>query len=475
MTSIVDSISSSVKTPRLRVEIRGEIIEKWLNIIQNIFFSYLCQISERRYLVEIYINHLQNRDSQFLISTSKKLERLNSKKKVKSEKTIRAHYLGIKTRKLNEEFIEPLWLQKLLYRNYSTLGELDKVKRDNFKDEIFSLTDLDIIYINIRSGGGRDRTPTGSFTEGANQFFTKYLSESLKIEDQIFLTILNTFATINNAHGSLKIYQEKRGRSLSVESDLLMTPSFILDKIENLEKDIFNFSSDDSSTKSGVVDDLADMANIIERFVKDMGISIIKLTEFLSIFKRQMIAQVWQELSQIFSDKYEHHLKKAFKSINNYLLSDVQHVKDDFSSLVDYIDNIEQSSSEVKLAIKILKDSLLLPTKLFGLEESKEYLVNFENDLRSIFQRIIDNCLKFENVKSLSNHLDEVMSRLENISHLIDNRKGDKFLLGDFMIFMEKWKKFYNFMDVMEKKIMINYTFEYNLHRAWMFIEKINK
>lgn len=509
MTSC-SSLEAAISTPRLKISERGETIEQWLCIIQRIIFSYMCSVPESfssseendgsggshsvlinqngaQRLVKIYIKKLENDDARFIASTAKK--------KTVTARRLRSQYLRVKTEDLTDVLHDPLWMQKIICAKYPALGRLSKESKMQFKQDILNLTDLDIIYANMETvGGGRGRTPVGSFTESASQFFTTYLGESHQLDDQIMLKIWNTFAAIKATYGSLRTYQEKRGRKMSVDSNRFDTPLSILEQIQHLSKQIPVNSPQMEKTIAVVtrrsefeaifglrsivtdveeIDDMSDMASGIEHLIKDVGISMIRLTEILSINKSHIIANIWKEF-QIFcgpDEDYDNVIKTVLKCLKRYLEDDMAKMTEHVDELHKYLEEIGPTSS-AQDCLNILRQTFNDPIKIFGVEADCAILARVKESLRDVLTRISENMLSLGCLNELSNILDSTMSTLENIMGLIEHRKGDKCKLVPFYIFSEKWKSFYNVMGSFDKKLMLNYAFEYNLHQAWMFIEQ---
>lgn len=494
-----NSLHAAISTPRLKIDQQSEIIEQWLCIIQRIIFSYMCSLPDQRHLVKIYIRKLEQDDARFKATAAEKLDRTDARKKLATQKRLRAQFIRVKTEDLTDMMTEPIWLQKIICAKYPALGKLSTESKLNFKQEILALTDLDIIYTNMETiGGGRGRTPVGSFTEAASQFFTTYLGESHQLDDQIMLKIWNTFATIKSTYGSLQTYQQKRGRKMSVGSDRFDTPLSIFEQIRSLDKHIPEKSSRDDKVVTTVTrrselgfflgvrsvvtqveetDDMSDMASSIERLIKDVGISIIRLTEILSINKGHIIANIWKLFQNFCGNDADYiaTFKSAFRGLKDFLQDDIQPLMSQIDQIHIYLAEIAKLKTrptEIDVQFELTRRSFSDPLKIFDISKDRDSLIQLEQQLRDILTQMSNNMLPLEKLAELSNILDATMCRLEKIVNASESRPGDKSRLVKFYILVEKWKTFYSEMSTIEKKLILNYAFEYNLHQAWMFIEK---
>lgn len=467
------SLEAAISVPHLKISERGEIIEEWLCIIQRIIFSYMCSVSDQRYLVKIYIKKLENDDIKSAALAKKKSRKISfGARKLKSHRS-------------RESLLEtipgtPAWLEKIVSAKYPTLGKLSVESKNHYKEDILNLTDLDIIYANVEAyGGGRGRSPIGSFTESASQFFTTYLSESHHLEDQILLKIWNAFAAIKATSGSLRTYQEKCGRKLSIGSNRFDTPLSISEQIQSLTKQIDMVSPRKQLSSSQNSEDLSDLADGIERLIKDVGVNIIRLTEILSINKGHCIANIWKNFQLFREDdvEYEIFIKQIFKCIKIYLQVDMNSIVEHVTILDNYLQEIAKTrtaTTEIDIYMMTIRKYFDDPIKIFNLEEIYSTILHLRRDMRETLSRINDNDLNLNQLNRLSNLFDSFMSCVEALVSLLESRQGDKTILADFYNFVERWKVFYNKMSSIEKKLVLNYAFEYNLHQAWMFIEKTN-
>lgn len=466
------SLEAAITTPRLKISERGEIIEEWLCIIQRIIFSYMCSVPDQRYLVKIYIKKLENDDIRMAALAKRKSRKISfGSRKFRSNRS--------KESLLETNSDSPAWLQKIVCAKYPTLGKLSDESKSQYKNDILGLTDLDIIYTNVEVyGGGRGRSPVGTFTESASQFFTTYLSESHHLEDQILLKIWNAFAAIKATSGSLKVYQEKRGRTASIDSNRFDTPLSMLEQIITLTKQV-NIITTNNIRIVTDSEDLSDLAGGIERLIKDVGVNIIRLTEILSINKGHYIANIWKEF-QIFcdnDDEYEILIKQVFKCIKIYLQVDMSPMTEHVTILDNYLQeiaSIRSTTTEIDVYMSAIRKHFNDPIRIFNLGEIYSTILRLKRDMRDILSKINENDLNLNQLNRLSNLFDSFMSCVETLSSLLESRQGDKTILVDFYVFVERWKVFYNKMSSVEKKLILNYAFEYNLHQAWMFIEQTN-
>jgi hypothetical protein len=77
-------------------------------------------------------------------------------------------------------------------------------------------------------------------------------------------------------------------------------------------------------------------------------------------------------------------------------------------------------------------------------------------------------------LKGISNLLDSNLAAVETLHHILEERGGDKSKVPRFHYFFETWQAFYDQVDTLEQQLTLNYSFEYNLHQAWIFIGKLN-
>lgn len=509
------SLTFSIQTPRLKIEQQSEMLAQWLALVQSIVYSYMCSRPNRKYMVEQYIRSLEDKDNNFLTRINRKLGRVDSKSKLNAEKKFLSQYLKIQLADIDLVAREPLWLQRFLYQRYPALHPMSKENRNQFRDEILSLTDLEIMYGNLQNvGGGRGRTPTGSFTEAASQYFTSALGESPKLDDQIMLKIWGAFTMIKGAIGTLESYQRKSGIKPAPLIDQFCTPLMLFDKLEALGRQWIRTPrsakhrssaiqgldhrskrqtvtgetsrsrrKSDADTNEAVSiiredrSDLYDMAFNLELLIKDVGIAIIKLTEVLSLNKRNLVAQIWKYFNEF--GAYEKSIRHLFKEIGLFLEADLNPIRSYLTLISQYLAQIDQElkeveSSDVELAMEVLHHGFENPLNVFKLEGIQTKLLRFKDHLRCISIDLSENRLSLSRLKDLSNLFDSALSALELIQQLLKGRQGDKTNLTPFYLFVERWKSFYDAVDPLEQKLILNYSLEYNLHQAWIFIERIN-